>query len=146
MTEIPAGQPGSGERFLPLENNGEEVDLDLVNNIMRQPYADRFRLILNELGAGLAARGKTLDAIIRRADPALRQTDRVLAVLAAQNHQLARLAKDSDTILTPLARERAHLAGIHQQRQHRRRGDRGAEPGPRGGVREVPRRRSTSCG
>ena len=46
---------------------------------MREPYADRFRLILNDLGAGLAARGKTLDAIIRRADPALRQTDRVLA-------------------------------------------------------------------
>ncbi len=54
----------------------------------------------------------TLDAIIKRADPALRQTDRVLAVLAAQNHQLARLAQDSDTILTPLARERTHLAGF----------------------------------
>ena len=112
LIEIPSGQPGAGERFLPLENNGEEVDLDLVNNIMRQPYADRFRLILNELGASLAARGKTLDAIIRRADPALRQTDRVLAVLAGQNHQLARLAEDSDTILTPLARERTHLAGF----------------------------------
>jgi ABC-type transporter Mla subunit MlaD len=112
LPEVPSDQRGSGEHFLPLENNGEEVDLDLVNNIMRQPYADRFRLILNELGAGLAARGKTLDAIIRRADPALRQTDRVLAVLAAQNRQLAQLAKDSDTILGPLARERAHLAGF----------------------------------
>jgi ABC-type transporter Mla subunit MlaD len=112
LTEIPSGQPGSGQRFLPLQNNGEEVDLDLVNNIMRQPYADRFRLILNSLGAGLAARGKTLDAIIRRANPALRQTDRVLAVLARQNQQLAQLAKDSDTDLAPLARERAHLAGF----------------------------------
>jgi ABC-type transporter Mla subunit MlaD len=112
LTVIPDGQPGAGQRFLPLENNGQEVDLDLVNNIMRQPYADRFRLILNELGAGLAARGKTLDEIIKRADPALQQTDRVLAILAAQNHQLARLATDSDTILTPLARERSHLAGF----------------------------------
>jgi phospholipid/cholesterol/gamma-HCH transport system substrate-binding protein len=112
LTVIPSGQPGAGQRFLPLENNGQEVDLDLINNIMRQPYADRFRLILNELGAGLAARGSTLDAIIKRADPALRQTDRVLAVLAGQNHQLARLAQDSDTILTPLARERTHLAGF----------------------------------
>ena len=112
LTVIPDDQPGAGQRFLPLENNGQEVDLDLVNNIMRQPYADRFRLILNELGAGLAARGNTLDAIIKRADPALQQTDRVLAVLAAQNHQLARLAQDSDTILTPLVRERTHLAGF----------------------------------
>jgi phospholipid/cholesterol/gamma-HCH transport system substrate-binding protein len=112
LTVIPSGQPGAGQRFLPLENNGQEVDLDLINNIMRQPYAERFRLIINELGAGLAARGNTLDAIIKRADPALRQTDRVLAVLAAQNHQLARLAQDSDTILTPLVRERSHLAGF----------------------------------
>ncbi len=112
LATIPSGQPGAGEHFLPLENNGQEVDLDLVNNIMREPYAQRFRLILNNLGAGLAARGKTLDAIIKRADPALRQTDRVLAILARQNHQLARLAADSDTILTPLAREREHFAGF----------------------------------
>ena len=78
---IPDGQPGAGERFLPLENNGQAVDLDLINNIMREPYADRFRLILNDLGAGLAARGKDLQAIIARADPALRETDRVLAEL-----------------------------------------------------------------
>ncbi len=109
---VPDGDPGEGQHFLPLENNGQEVDLDLVNNIMRQPYADRFRLILNSLGAGLAARGKTLDAIVQRADPALRQTTRVLAVLAKQNQQLSRLAVDSDTILTPLVRERQHLAGF----------------------------------
>ncbi len=112
LAVIPDGQPGAGERFLPIENNGKEVDLDLVNNIMRQPYADRFRLILNDLGAGLAARGKTLDAIIQRADPALRQTDRVLAELAAENHTLSRLAADSDTDLAGLARERQHITGF----------------------------------
>ena len=82
------GQPGAGQRFLPLQNNGKEVDIDLVNNIMREPFADRFRLILNDLGAGLAARGKDLEAIIKRADPALRQTDRIL-------HQLASRTKSS---------------------------------------------------
>jgi phospholipid/cholesterol/gamma-HCH transport system substrate-binding protein len=112
LKQVPSGEPGAGERFLPLENNGKEVDLDLVNNIMREPFADRFRLILNDLGAGLAARGEDLAAIIKRADPALRQTDRVLAVLARQNHQLARLAANSDTVLTPLARERQHLTGF----------------------------------
>ena len=66
---VPDGEPGAGQHFLPLENNGKEVDIDLINNIMRKPYADRFRLILNDLGAGFAARGKDLAAIIRRADP-----------------------------------------------------------------------------
>jgi phospholipid/cholesterol/gamma-HCH transport system substrate-binding protein len=114
LATIPSDQdqPGAGQHFLPVQNNAEEVDLDLVNNIMREPYADRFRLILNSLGAGLAARGKTLDAIIKRADPALRQTDRVLAILAGQNRQLAQLAKNGDTIMAPLARERSHLAGF----------------------------------
>jgi ABC-type transporter Mla subunit MlaD len=50
--------------------------------------------------------------VVRRADPALRQFDRVLAILAAQNHALAKLTSDSDAILAPLARERAHVAGF----------------------------------
>jgi phospholipid/cholesterol/gamma-HCH transport system substrate-binding protein len=112
LTVIPDGEPGAGERFLPLQNNGKTIDIDLVNNIMREPYADRFRLIFNDLGAGLAARGEDLDAIIQRADPALRQTDRVLAKLARQNHQLSRLAVEGDRVLVPFARERRHVAGF----------------------------------
>jgi phospholipid/cholesterol/gamma-HCH transport system substrate-binding protein len=109
---IPSGQPGAGQRFLPLQNNGKEVDIDLVNNIMREPFADRFRLILNDLGAGLGARGKDLEAIVKRADPALRETDRVLAQLARENRALSRLAADSDRVLAPLARERQRVAGF----------------------------------
>jgi ABC-type transporter Mla subunit MlaD len=112
LAVVPDGQPGAGQRFLPLESNGKEVDLDLVQNIMREPYPDRFRLILNDLGAGLAARGDDLAQIVRRADPALRRTDEVLAVLARQNRDLARLAGDSDAVLAPLARERSHVSGF----------------------------------
>jgi phospholipid/cholesterol/gamma-HCH transport system substrate-binding protein len=75
LEEVPEGQPGEGQRFLPIESNGKTVDLDLVNNIMREPYADRFRLILNDLGAGLAARGDELAEIVQRSDPALRETN-----------------------------------------------------------------------
>jgi phospholipid/cholesterol/gamma-HCH transport system substrate-binding protein len=112
LDEVPEGEPGAGQRFLPLENNGKEVDIDLINNIMREPYADRFRLIFNDLGAGFAARGEDLAAIIRRADPALRQTNRVLAELARQNQRLSQLARDGDRILAPWARERAAVAGF----------------------------------
>ena len=112
ITPIPEGQEGAGQRLLPLEQNGKSVDIDLVQNIMRRPYSDRFRLILNELGAGFAARGEDLGQIIERADPALRQTDRVLAILANQNEQLSSLARDSDAVLAPLARERSHITGF----------------------------------
>jgi phospholipid/cholesterol/gamma-HCH transport system substrate-binding protein len=113
LKKIPSdAKYGAGQYFLPLENNGHIVDIDLVQNINRLPFADRFRLILNELGAGLAARGQTLNAVIKRADPALRWTDQVLHILASQNHVLANLARDSQTVLGPLARERRHVSGF----------------------------------
>jgi len=112
LEQIPDGEIGAGQYRLPIENNGKQVDLDLVNNITRQPEVERFRLILNDLGAALAARGPDLAAVVRRANPALEQTDKVLATLAKQNQQLARLAQDSDTILGPLSEQRQHLAGF----------------------------------
>jgi phospholipid/cholesterol/gamma-HCH transport system substrate-binding protein len=112
LQKIPDGQPGAGQYLLPLENNGKTVDLDLIQNIQRMPYRDRFRIILNDLGAGLAGRGQDLGEVIDRANPALRQTDRVLAILAQQNKQLADLASNGDRVLEPLARNRTHITGF----------------------------------
>lgn len=112
LSEIPDGEPGAGQHLLPLERNGKAIDLDLVNNIMKEPYPDRFRLILNDLGAGFAARGDELAEIIERSNPALRETNKVLAILRAQNRDLADLASDGDQVITALAREREHVAGF----------------------------------
>ena len=112
LEEIEEGERGEGQRFLPLENNGKSVDLDLINNINRVPYRDRFRIILNELGAGLAARGDDLAEIVDRANPALRETNQVINILAQQSQQLADLASNGDTVLEPLARERSSITGF----------------------------------
>ena len=101
---------GKGERLLPVSSTSSPVDLDLVNNIMRLPYRQRFAILLNELGTGLAGRGNDVNEVIHRANPALRETDKVLAILAGQNRALARLATNSDRALAPLSREREHLA------------------------------------
>ena len=102
--------PGQGQYLLPVENTGKAVDLDLLNNIMREPERARLSIILNELGVGLAGRGTDLQAVIRRADPALKNVDQLIRLLAKQNRQLNRLAVDSDTIMAPLARQRRHVA------------------------------------
>jgi hypothetical protein len=81
---------------------------------MRQPYAERFRLILSELGAGFAARGDELAEVVERANPTLREVNRVIAILERQRKNLRRLARDSAEILKPLARERRHLTGFFQ--------------------------------
>lgn len=112
LEQIPEGEPGEGQRLLPLERNGKSVDLDLINNIYRMPYRDRFRLILNDLGAGLAARGDDLGEIVDRANPALRQTNRVVRILAQQSNQLASLASDGDAVLQELAANRTSITGF----------------------------------
>jgi virulence factor Mce-like protein len=101
---------GEGEHLLPVEGTSSPVDLDLVNDIMRLPYRERFAILLNELGTGLAGRGQELNEVIHRANPALRETDQVLAILANQNRALGRLAANSDRALAPLSRERERFA------------------------------------
>ena len=112
LKEIPDGEPGAGQLLLPLENNSTSVDPDLINDINKLPYAQRFRLIFNELGAGLAGRGADLEEAVKRANPALRDVDKLLGILNSQRDQLAKLASDSEQILVPLSRERAHVAGF----------------------------------
>jgi phospholipid/cholesterol/gamma-HCH transport system substrate-binding protein len=97
--------PGAGTYLLPVTNTSSPVDTDLVQNIYREPVRQWFGLIINEFGTGLAARGSDLNEVIHRANPALGYTDQVVKILARQNKQLAQLAKDSDTVLTPLAKD-----------------------------------------
>jgi ABC-type transporter Mla subunit MlaD len=101
---------GKGERLLAVQNTSSPVDIDLLNDILRLPYRQRFAILLSEFGTGLAGRGEELNEVIHRANPALRETDKVLAILANQNRVLARLARDSDAALGPLARERRRVA------------------------------------
>ncbi|HEY6730846.1 MAG TPA: MlaD family protein [Solirubrobacterales bacterium] len=112
LKQIPDGEPGAGQYLLPLGSNGTSVDPDLINDIQSLPYAQRFRLIFNELGAGLAGRGEDIEELVKRANPVLRDVDRLFGILSAQRKQLAQLTADSDAILGPLARERRALAGF----------------------------------
>jgi ABC-type transporter Mla subunit MlaD len=112
LREIPDGEPGTGQRLLPLENDSTAVDPDLINNIQTLPYAQRFRLIFNELGATLAGRGEDVEEAVKRANPDLRDADLLLKILRDQRDELAQLAEDSDRVVRPLARERAHVAGF----------------------------------
>jgi phospholipid/cholesterol/gamma-HCH transport system substrate-binding protein len=111
LKKIESG-PGKGQYLLPLGSSGTSVDPDLINDINTLPYAQRFRLIFNELGAGLAGRGEDLEVLVKRANPVLRDVDTLFGVLTAQRKQLAQLASDSEEILGPLSRDRAHVAGF----------------------------------
>src|SRR3954469_14261349 len=107
---VPDGQPGAGQHVVPVTQTGHQVDVDLLNNIMRRPFRERFSILLSEFGTALAGNGAELNRAIKQANPALFQTDRVLKILADQNRVLADLARDSDVDLAPLARRRQQVA------------------------------------
>jgi virulence factor Mce-like protein len=110
LKTIPDGEKGAGQHLLPVQNTSSPVDIDEINDIYREPIQQRLAIVLNEFGAGLAGRGQDLNDVIHRANPALRETDKVLAVLASQNRTLADLARSSDRVLAPLAAKRDRFA------------------------------------
>jgi phospholipid/cholesterol/gamma-HCH transport system substrate-binding protein len=115
LKKIPSGREGAGDYGLPLQNTSSPVDVDLLGDIQRLPERQRFTLILNELGAGLAGRGSDLSEVVKRANPALRELDKVLKILAGENHVLAKLAVDSDKALAPFAKVRGQVADFITQ-------------------------------
>ena len=110
LKKIPSGHEGEGQYLLPVQRTHSPVDVDLLGDINRLPERQRLTIILNELGAGLAGRGSDLHEVVKRANPALQEFDRVLAILASENKVLAKLASDSDRALAPFAAVRARVA------------------------------------
>jgi virulence factor Mce-like protein len=96
----PVIKPGG---TIPVTHTISTIPADLVQNVMRLPYRERFTLIINELGAAAAARGGDLQAALYRAVPALSETDSLLNVLANDSTTLQNLTRDSNTVITALA-------------------------------------------
>ena len=107
--------PGRAKRELapgsriPVKQTASTIPPDLIQNIMRRPYRERFRLIINEFGAGLAGRPDDLNAAIRRGVPALRQSARLLEVLARHDTVIRDLVSNADTVLKRLSDNRRNV-------------------------------------
>ena len=101
-------QPGtSNERLpdggrLPVDQTSSTIAIDLVNDIMRRPYQERLRLIIGELGAGLAGRPGDLSNVLRRAHPALRETSQTLEILGRQTKTIEKFIGDAHTVIGAL--------------------------------------------
>jgi virulence factor Mce-like protein len=109
-------QPGSSPEKLPeggtvpVEQTTSTIPADLINNIMRRPYRERFRLIITTLGTGLAGRPEDLSEALRRAHPGLRETSRVLQILGDQNQVIKDFITDSDTVIEELEANKRDVA------------------------------------
>ncbi|MBV9196290.1 MAG: MCE family protein [Solirubrobacterales bacterium] len=99
-------EPGS---TIPVTHTESTIPADLLLNVMRMPYRQRLTLIINELGAAVAARSGDLQAALRRAVPALTETDNLLNLLAGDSRTLQSLTANADTVLTALANNRTEV-------------------------------------
>ena len=106
----PKSKPLKGA--VPLARNHSPVDLDLVFATLRLPYRQRLSILVNELGTGLAGRAEDLNAAIRRANPALQQANRLLAILDRDRRTLGRLIDASDVVIARLARDRTRVTSF----------------------------------
>jgi virulence factor Mce-like protein len=108
--------PGTSRKMLPegtqipVERTGITIQPDLVNQTLRMPFRQRLGIILTELGAGFGGRSEDLQETVKRALPALRETDRVLALLARNRETIRALNVDADRALAPLADNRRDLS------------------------------------
>jgi ABC-type transporter Mla subunit MlaD len=103
---------GEGQHLLPADNNVTPVGEDVLRSINRLPQREGFRLIINELGAGLAGNGERLRAAVRRANPALKEFDGWIKVLADQNRLLGWRIDGSETVLASWVDRRKETAGF----------------------------------
>jgi len=101
--------PKDGTGLVPLEQNFSTIPPDLVNDIMRRPVRERLRLILSELGTGLAGRPEDLAEVLERAHPGLRETSRVLRILGEQNDVIERFITDADTVVNELEQNKTDV-------------------------------------
>jgi phospholipid/cholesterol/gamma-HCH transport system substrate-binding protein len=109
-------QPGSSPEklpdggVLPVNRTEGTVNQDLINDVMRRPYRERLRLIISDLGAGLAGNPDALQEVLRRAHPGLRETSKVLRILGEQNRTIQRFIVNSDTVIAALERRKRDVA------------------------------------
>ncbi|MTD44636.1 MCE family protein [Conexibacter sp. W3-3-2] len=104
---VPAG---SDTPTVPLQNTRSPVDLDLVLATFRQPTTTRAALLLSALGGGLAGRGDDLDEAIRQADPAFKETERLLTLVNGERQTIRTLISEADTVIGELDGRREDVA------------------------------------
>ena len=115
-----AVRPGHGGRPPAARRGGQAADgprarttlpvglMDLFE-LANVPVRDRARVLINELGIGLIARGEDLNAILRRTNPALQQARRGITLLNRQRADLDRIVRSTDRVAASLARRRGRV-------------------------------------
>jgi ABC-type transporter Mla subunit MlaD len=108
-------QPGSSQRqlgkeIIPDTQTASTIPADLVGDVLRQPFRDRLRIIITELGTGLAGRPQDIQQLLQHAAPGLQQTDQVLRILANQSDVIKNFISNAQTVTAALDQRKRDVA------------------------------------
>lgn len=99
------GQPPT----VPVTHTTEPVSLLDLFDIFNLPTRERLSVLLDELGIATAGEGENINAILRRANPALALADQAIGIL---NRQRAQLREAIDATGAVAAQGAAHTAAL----------------------------------
>jgi virulence factor Mce-like protein len=102
----------SGRPELPVGRTSRPVNLADLLNLWSLPTGERTRVLLTQMGLGVAGRGDELRAIVERAHPTLRATRRVLAVVDGQRAALRRTLEQTARVARVAATRRDDLGRL----------------------------------
>jgi virulence factor Mce-like protein len=98
-----AGGGPHGMPTVPLAHTTVPFSLQDVLNVLSLPTDQRLSVLISELGIGTSGRGQDINSLLRRANPALQQTQSVLRIVDSQRDQVARAVGQTNQILSSLA-------------------------------------------
>lgn len=93
----------NGVAQVPVTQTSVPASLQDLLNTFSLPTSQRLGVLVSQLGIATAGRGADINAMLRRANPALAQTDRVLALVASQRRRVRSSITQTDKILRDVA-------------------------------------------
>ncbi|MDX8153779.1 MlaD family protein [Patulibacter brassicae] len=99
----------TGRPTVPVGRTQVSVTLQQVIDTFSLPVSQRVRVLLTEIGGATIGRGGDLNALLRRANPALEQTRELLAILRRQRGDLRSGIEQTDRVLAQLAGRDAQI-------------------------------------
>ncbi|MDX8153290.1 MlaD family protein [Patulibacter brassicae] len=111
---------GSGTTLptVPVGRTTASVQLQQVLDTFSLPVTERARVLISDLGLGLSGRGGDVNAVLRRANPALDGARALLTTLARQRSSIESAISDTDRVLASLAARRGAVRGfVRETRQ-----------------------------
>lgn len=105
----PLQASGGHPPTVPVTNTTEPVSLLDLFNIFNLPTAQRFMVLIDELGIGTSSRGQDFNDILLRANPALALTRKAIGILAQQRAELGTIVDATNTLAAEGAGHTADL-------------------------------------